>query len=175
MTPVSVVNRQRGATDISRPRRIVLSDMRERASKPLKRLDDGDYAALAGFRSELRGFLFFSEQAARKAGIAPQQHQALLSIRGAADGTQTVGELARRLLIRSHSASGLVSRLQEQGLLERVEAPDRRLATLRLTDKAEDLLALLARTHLAELRRMRPLLRGLMDLVDPEKDAAEAA
>jgi DNA-binding MarR family transcriptional regulator len=149
--------------------------MRERASKPPKPLTDGDYAALADFRYELRCFQFFSEQAARKAGISPQQHQALLSIRGAPGGTQTVGDLAKRLLIRPHSASGLARRLEEQGLLQRAEAPDRRVATLRLTEKAEDLLALLARAHLAELKRMRPLLRGLMDLIDPEKDAAEAA
>jgi DNA-binding MarR family transcriptional regulator len=147
--------------------------MGERDSKPLKRLGGGDYAALADFRYELRRFLFFSEQAARKAGISPQQHQALLSIRGAPGGTQTVGDLARRLLIRPHSASGLVSRLEEQGLLERVEAPDRRLAALRLTEKAEDLLAALAHAHLAELKRMRPLLRGLVNLTDPQEDGAE--
>lgn len=137
--------------------------MGEGASRPVKSLGDGDYAALADFRYELRRFQSFSEQAARNAGIAPRQHQALLSIRGAPGGMQTVGDLAKRLLIRPHSASGLASRLEEQGLLERVEAPDRRLATLRLTGKAEDLLAQLARAHLAELRRMRPLLNDLID------------
>ncbi|HEX4739566.1 MAG TPA: helix-turn-helix domain-containing protein [Allosphingosinicella sp.] len=151
--------------------------MRERASKPPKPLTDGDYAALADFRYELRCFLFFSEQAARKAGISPQQHQALLSIRGAPGGTQTVGDLAKRLLIRPHSASGLASRLEEQGLLERVEAPDRRLASLRLTERAEDQLAALARVHLAELQRMRPLLRGLLERLDPagEEESAPPA
>ena len=150
-----------------------MTDMSQRAAKPPKRPGESDYAALADFRYELRRFQSFSEQAARKAGIAPRQHQALLSIRGAPGGTQTVGDLARRLLIRPHSASGLVSRLEEQGLLERVEGSDRRLVTLRLTGKAEDLLAGLASAHLAELKRMRPLLKGLFDLIDGQNVGPE--
>jgi DNA-binding MarR family transcriptional regulator len=138
------------------------------SAKPLRRLGDGDYALLAEFRYELRCFHFFSEQAAREAGLAPQQHQALLSIRGAPGATQTVGELARRLLIKPNSASGLVSRLEEQGLLAKIEADDRRSVTLRLTEKAEELLAILARAHLAELMRIRPLLRDLIDRIEPE-------
>jgi DNA-binding MarR family transcriptional regulator len=102
------------------------------ASKPLKRLSDGQYAALAGFRYELRCFQFFSEEAAREAGIGWRQHQALLSIRAAAGATQTVGDLAKRLLIKPNSASELAGRLIEQGLLEKHEADDRRLVTLRL-------------------------------------------
>jgi DNA-binding MarR family transcriptional regulator len=146
------------------------ADMGARAAKPLEPLRDGDYAALADLRYELRCFQFFSEQAARKAGVSPQQHQALLSVRGAPGGTQTVGDLAKRLLIRPHSASGLVSRLEEQGLLERVDAPDRRLVTLRLTEKAEGLLAILARTHLAELKRMKPPLRELIELTGQQRE-----
>ena len=41
-----------------------------------------DYQALAQFRYEIRRFTNFSEQAARDAGIEPQQHQALLAIEG---------------------------------------------------------------------------------------------
>ncbi len=142
--------------------------MRPRAPNPLERLGDGDYAALADFRYELRCFQDFSEQAARRAGIAPRQHQALLSIRGAPDGTQTVGELAKKLLIKPHSASELASRLEEQGLLERIDGPDRRLVMLRLTQRSEHLLATLARTHLAEMRRIQPLLETLLDRIEQE-------
>jgi len=131
-------------------------------------LSDGDYAVLADFRYEMRCFQFFSGEAAREAGLTPQQHQALLSIRGGAGATQTVGELAKRLLIKPNSASGLASRLEEQGMLEKVGSADRRSVTLRLTDKAEDLLAILAREHLAELQRIRPLLRDLVDRVGPK-------
>ena len=41
-----------------------------------------DYAALARFRYELRKFQAFSKAAADQAGLTPQQHQALLTIRG---------------------------------------------------------------------------------------------
>ena len=40
-----------------------------------------DYTSLAAFRYELRSFLNFSEEAARKAGFEPQQHQALLAMK----------------------------------------------------------------------------------------------
>ena len=41
-----------------------------------------DYQALADFRFEIRRFLNFSESLVRAAGIEPQQHQALLAIKG---------------------------------------------------------------------------------------------
>ncbi len=47
-------------------------------------LADADYAALADFRYALRQFLVFSERGAASCGLKPQQHQALLAIRGAA-------------------------------------------------------------------------------------------
>lgn len=149
--------------------------MAQRVPKPLKRLRDGEYTLLADLRYEWRCFHSFSGQAARKAGVTPQQHQALLSIRGAPEATQTVGELARRLLIKPNSASELASRLEEQGLIERKGASDGRLVSLRLTSKAEDLLAALSLAHLAELERMRPLLRTLVDRLKPQRDAPKPA
>lgn len=151
---------------------IVDSAMGARAAKPLKPLSDGDYAALADLRYELRCFHHFSEQAARRAGLAPRQHQALLSIRGAEGAAQTVGNLARRLLIRPHSASELASRLEDQGLLKRMAGSDRRFVTLSLTEKAEDLLATLSREHLAELKRIQPLLGTLVERLEPEASAS---
>jgi len=64
-----------------------------------------DYRLLAEFRYDLRCFLRFSEEAARKAGLTPQRYQALLSIKGSPAEAQTIGELADRLLIEPHSAS----------------------------------------------------------------------
>ncbi len=46
-----------------------------------------EYRALAEFRHQLLRFLRFSEQAARRAGLAPQQHQLLLAIHGMPAGT----------------------------------------------------------------------------------------
>src|SRR5580704_11668035 len=70
------------------------------------------YETLAAFRYALRRFIRFSEGAARAAGITPQQHQALLAIKGfPARDKVTVGELAERLQLRHHSAVGLIDRL----------------------------------------------------------------
>ena len=75
-----------------------------------------DYEALAAFRHALREFLDFSQEAARRAGLTPQQHQALLAIKGyPGREVVTVSELAERLLLRHHSAVGLLDRLEILG------------------------------------------------------------
>ena len=127
-----------------------------------------DYRLLAEFRRVLRQFLAFSESAARQAGLTPQQHQALLAIQGfEGERLPTVGDLAKRLVIRHHSAVGLVDRLARQGLVARQEdAADRRRVTLTLTKKAERLLAGLSAAHRDELRRLAPLLKTLLARIE---------
>jgi DNA-binding MarR family transcriptional regulator len=122
-----------------------------------------DYGTLARFRYELRRFLQFSEEAARRAGLTARQHQALLAIRaGPAEG-MTVGEIAERMLLRPHSMTGLIDRLAEAGLAARVrDDNDRRQVRVQATARARALLASLADSHRAELRRLRPLLTDLM-------------
>lgn len=127
-----------------------------------------DYRLLAEFRRVLRQFLAFSESAAREAGLTPQQHQALLAIEGFEDDRlPTVGDLAKRLVIRHHSAVGLVDRLAREGLVARQDdATDRRRVTLTLTKKAERLLAGLSAAHRDELRRLAPLLKTLLARIE---------
>jgi DNA-binding MarR family transcriptional regulator len=121
-------------------------------------LSEADYAALAGFRRAIRRFLAFSEEAARAAGLTPQQHQAILAIRGfGGRAGLSVGELAEHLLVQHHSAVELVDRLVEAGLATRAPSrTDRRRVDVRLTRKARDLLRGLSRAHLAELSRAAP-------------------
>jgi DNA-binding MarR family transcriptional regulator len=128
------------------------------------RLSPTDYARLAEFRYLLRQFLIFSEQAADRAGLTAQQHQALLAIKGfGAAQPLTIGELASRLGIKHHSAVGLVDRLLAKSLVRRQPgAQDRRHVVLRLTSRAEQLLARLSATHRAELQRLAPLLQTLL-------------
>ncbi len=124
-----------------------------------KDLDDADYAALAEFRHAIRHFLSFSEARAQEVGLTPQQHQALLAIRASAPGEATVGRVAERLILKPHSATGLVNRLEAMGLIHReVAADDRRRAFLRLTDEAYRLLQALSAVHRDEIRRLRPSL-----------------
>lgn len=130
-------------------------------------LTDADYAALADFRHTLRHFLFFSENRAAEFGLTAQQHQALLAIRAAPHGTATIGYVASRLILKPHSASGLIDRLEGLGLVtRRASASDRRQAFLDLTDGARSLLARLSATHKEEIRRLRPMLLDLLARVD---------
>lgn len=126
-------------------------------------LKDADYAALADFRAALRGFLAFSEARAGEVGLSPQQHQALLAIRGAPAEQATVGYLAERLILKPHTASELVKRLEALNLIARRPADDdRRRTLLSLTEHADALLAELSATHREEIRRLKPLLTELL-------------
>ena len=130
---------------------------------PRKPLTETDYRHLAEFRFLLRQFLAFSENAARSAGLSPQQHQSLLAIRGLG-GRLTVGELATRLAIKPNSAVGLADRLVEAGLVLRQNSnSDRRRVELTLTPAASRKLADLSQSHRAELRRLAPLLAPLLN------------
>jgi DNA-binding MarR family transcriptional regulator len=129
----------------------------------MSELSDGDYERLAGFRFALREYGHYSEAAAEKAGLTARQHQALLAIRAGRGGTLLVGELAQRLLLRPHSASELVQRMEEQGLLRReAGAADKRQVRLRLHERGERVLEDLSQSHRAELRRLRPMLQELL-------------
>src|SRR5690349_3233641 len=94
-----------------------------------------EYQALAEFRYRLRRFIHFSEQAAREAGLEPQQHQLLLALRGfPEDQPVTIGDLADRLLLHHHSTVELIDRSAKQGFVERQrDDVDRRRVIIRLT------------------------------------------
>src|SRR5437764_6026896 len=124
-----------------------------------------DYEALAEFRFALRRLLAFSEAAARDAGLMPQQHQALLAIKGFPGRDHvSVNELAGRLMIRHHSAVELVDRLSLGGFILRHEdGNDRRRGLISVTAKAERLLDRLSAAHLEELGGSGPALPALLD------------
>jgi DNA-binding MarR family transcriptional regulator len=128
------------------------------------KLTDEDYAALGAFRHALRRFMAFSEAAARSHGLTSQQHQALLAIRThGGEEAMSIGELAECLLIKNHSAVGLVGRLQDRGLvLRRVSAGDRRRVLLEITPDAERMLATISRSNLAELKSSAETFRNLL-------------
>ncbi len=123
-------------------------------------MTQADYRALGHFRYHIRRFLHFSEVAARTEGLEPQQHQALLAIRASADeGGPTIGTIAEHLLIRHHSAVGLINRLEERGMVERVRGQDdRRQVRIRLTPEGEEKLRRLSAAHRGELRNSGPIL-----------------
>jgi DNA-binding MarR family transcriptional regulator len=128
-------------------------------------LDSRDYAALGEFRYRIRRFLHFSEEAARQEQLEPQQHQMLLAIRAVAEPEgPTIGSLAEHLLIRHHSAVGLIDRLEEHGLVTRVRGEeDRRQVRVRLTREGEGKLGRLSAMHREELRGTAPALVKALD------------
>jgi DNA-binding MarR family transcriptional regulator len=137
-------------------------------------LKSPDYRVLADFREHLRRFLHFSEQAAKAAGVETQQYQLMLAIKGSPKGTEpTIGELARRMLIKHHSCVGLVDRLVENGLVERTRnSADRRQIIVRLTPKGERVLRRLYEHHARELKALAPeLIRSLANLLAASGDA----
>lgn len=124
-----------------------------------------EYETLAAFRYHLRQFLHFSEEAAQQVGLTPQQHQAMLTIKGFPGRDYvTIGELAEWLQIKHHSAVGLVNRLVTQGLVTRIAGTeDRRQVYISLTEYGLELLSKLTAAHKAEIRRIRTTLETLMD------------
>ena len=137
-----------------------------------KKLNKPQYETLAAFRYELRRFLHFSETAAQATGITPQQHQALLAIKGFPGRDQiTVGELAERLQLRHHSAVGLIDRLVAEKLVVRKpSANDRRQVLIQLTDRGEKTLERLSSLHHEQLKRIGPELSRLLERLNSDKE-----
>ena len=128
------------------------------------RITRAEYETLANLRYTLRQFLRFSEEAAHQAGLTPQQHQALLAIKGFGGANPiTIGELAEHLQIRHHSAVGLVDRLVRQDLIARSHSnSDRRQVYLKLAVSGEAVLEQLSGVHKEQLRRTGPHIAALL-------------
>ncbi len=119
-----------------------------------------DYWTLAELRYQIRRFLRTREEAARAAGIEPQQYLLLLQAKGL-QGRQpvTLGTLAERLQLRHHSTVGLVDRLARRGMvIRRTDDRDRRTVLVELRPAGEAVLRRLALNSLNELRTEGPAL-----------------
>jgi len=130
-------------------------------------ITDEQYQRLLAFRIALRRFNQWSQEEAESHGLTHAQHQLLLAIRGhvGAEGP-TIGEVADYLLVKHHTATGLVDRAQETGLVERVrDAKDSRRVRLRLSDKGSEIISALTAVHLEEIHGLTPLL----DLLDVDR------
>ncbi len=124
--------------------------------------------ALANFRYALRRFLHFSEEAAVRVGLTPQQHQMMLQIAGAPEGTATAIEyLAERLSLRHNSVVELAKRCEEAGLVARRTNPDnRRHVVLTLTAAGKRMLEKLSTDHWCELNELAPQMLASFESMD---------
>jgi DNA-binding MarR family transcriptional regulator len=129
---------------------------------------DEDYRRLLELRTGLRRFLRWSEQHAEAAGLTPAQHQLLLAIRGHGDPRgPTVGDVAGYLMLRHHSAVGLVDRAEKAGLITRGQDPGNlSVVRLRLTDRGARQLEALSEQHLDELAHLAPTMHALWDALE---------
>lgn len=133
-------------------------------------LEAADYQSLSDFRRAIRDFLAFSEESAREHGVTSQQHQALLAIKAHLGPEPiSIGELADSLLIKNHSAVGLVARLVERGLVRRRSSDaDRRRVLLTLEPRGDEILARISQNNIGKLagsaRSLRRVLSTLKKL-----------
>jgi DNA-binding MarR family transcriptional regulator len=103
-----------------------------------------DAIAVAEFRAALRAVMRTTERKARRAGLTPQRYQLLLTIKGAPDRSEslTVTDVADRLQVAQSTATELVSRAEEAGLVHRAGSPkDGRVAVVHLTELGNQRLA----------------------------------
>lgn len=128
----------------------------------------------------MRDFLAFSEESAREQGVTSQQHQALLAIKAhVGPEPMSIGELADSLLIKNHSAVGLVARLVERGLVRRrASEADRRRVLLTLEPRGEDVLARISGNNIGKLavaaKSLRRVLATLRKLENAQGAKGEA-
>ncbi|MGH8889253.1 MAG: MarR family winged helix-turn-helix transcriptional regulator [Acidothermaceae bacterium] len=139
----------------------------------MAKLSKSEFARLLAFRTDLRRFERWSERQARTVGLSPAQHQLMLAVKGHDDRRgPTVGELAEYLLLRPHSAVELVDRAEVAGLVVRQKTDaDGRVVRVGLTSDGESRLNALSALHLAELQRLAPSLKHLVEGLDAESSA----
>lgn len=130
---------------------------KEKQSKPL---NDAEYIALAEFRYQIRKYLRFMEENARKEGQNPQQYQLILAIKGLpGSASPNIRTLAERMQLNHNSMVELVDRCERRGLLRRARSgSDRRQVELRVTAEGDDFLRALASAGREELRSVGPIL-----------------
>jgi len=134
-----------------------------------------EFRALAEFRYRIRIYLNGSEEAARNAGLEPQQYMLMLALRGLPVGREpSIRELAERLQLRHHSVVELVDRLERRQFLRRERSrADRRQVILHLTPRGEKILTRLAKQRISELRTAAPALVRALTAVIRSTQAAK--
>lgn len=99
------------------------------------------FQAIARARYVVRKSFRIVDEQAKKLGLEPLQHQALIQAYGASDGLLRVNEIADRLDIAPAFASRLIRDLESLELVGREASPtDKRITLVAVTDKGARLL-----------------------------------
>jgi DNA-binding MarR family transcriptional regulator len=121
-------------------------------------------------------FLRWSEEQAAAVGLTSAQHQLLVAIKGhPGPEPPAIWEIAEYLMLRSHSAVGLVDRAEAAGMVCRQpDSDDGRVVRVRLTEKGDQLVTALTSAHLVELYNLADALNDLLpDRSRPGRSAAD--
>lgn len=86
--------------------------------------------------------------------LTAAQFNALLVLRAAQPAGLPMGEIGQRLVVTKSNVTGLVDRLEQQGLVRRVEQEDRRVTVVRLTEAGRGLLDRITPDHATLLARL---------------------
>ncbi len=126
-------------------------------------LEQSDFEHLLDLRTGLRRFLRWSEEQAKAAGLTAAKHQLLLAVKGHSDPAgPTIGEIADYLVLRHHSAVGLIDRAEKDGLVKRAPDPSSRsVVRVTLTPVGMAKLDELTEAHLQEITHLAPAMRTL--------------
>jgi DNA-binding MarR family transcriptional regulator len=125
-------------------------------------LEQSDFEHLLELRTGLRRFIRWSDQQAQSAGLTPAKHQLLLAVKGHPDPAgPTIGEVADYLVLRHHSAVGLIDRAVKDGLVKRNKDRAKGVVRVTLTRAGNDKLDALAEAHLEEIAHLAPTMRTL--------------
>lgn len=93
---------------------------------------------IAEFRSQLRAFTSRSDHVARRWDLTPQRYLLLLMLAGAGDGSGKLSltDIADRLSLSPNTATELVARAEEVGLVQRAQAAhDQRVMFISATEE----------------------------------------
>lgn len=119
------------------------------------------FYAVAEARYLLRKVFRLIEDQARRAGLDPLAHQALIQIFGSPANALKVREVAERLDITAAFASTLIQDLAAKGLVSRLrDRNDQRVMWISVTDKGQTLMYRIDEKVQAEVDRFT---RGLSD------------
>jgi len=131
-------------------------------------LSQEDFTRLLELRTGLRRFLRWSEQQAKAAGLTPAKHQLLLAVRGHPNPSgPTIGEIADYLVLRHHSAVGLIDRAAADGLVKRnADHRSKSVVRITLTSAGIEKLDRLSEAHLEELAHLAPTMRALWRAIE---------
>jgi DNA-binding MarR family transcriptional regulator len=130
-------------------------------------LEQSDFEHLLELRTGLRRFIRWSDQQAQAAGLTPAKHQLLLAIKGHPDPAgPTIGDVADYLVLRHHSAVGLIDRAVEDGLVMRNRDRSKGVVRVTLTRAGNDKLDALAEAHIEEIAHLAPTMRTLWEALE---------